>query len=117
MMILQACTSIKIGQAIETFRADGGEKLIGTNVLDCHPADSRAYQGIHGYQWAFEQGLPKTVVTVHLVDEGMDTGPILAQAGVDLRGAGSLAEVERRGLAVEHRFYSAVLADLLAGSI
>jgi phosphoribosylglycinamide formyltransferase 1 len=47
----------------------------------------------------------------------MDTGPILAQAEVDLRGAGSLAEVERRGLAVEHRFYSAVLADLFASSI
>jgi len=86
-------------------------------IVNIHPADSRAYQGIHGYQWAFEQGLPKTLVTVHLVDEGMDTGPILAQAEVDLRGAGSLAEVERRGLAVEHRFYSAVLADLFAGSI
>jgi phosphoribosylglycinamide formyltransferase-1 len=86
-------------------------------IVNIHPADSRAYQGIHGYQWAFEQGLETTLVTVHLVDEGMDTGPILAQAEVDLRDAGSLEEVERRGLAVEHRFYSAVLADLFAGSI
>ena len=86
-------------------------------IVNIHPADSRAYQGIHGYQWAFEQGLETTLVTVHLVDEGMDTGPILAQAEVDLRGAESLEEVERRGLAVEHRFYSAVLADLCAGSI
>jgi phosphoribosylglycinamide formyltransferase-1 len=86
-------------------------------ILNIHPADARLYQGTHGYRWAFEQGLRKTLVTVHLVDEGMDTGPILAQAEVDLRGAGSLEEVERRGLAVEHRFYSAVLADLFAGSI
>ena len=86
-------------------------------IVNIHPADSRLYQGTHGYQWAFEQGLQKTLVTVHLVDEGMDTGPILAQAEVDLRDAGSLEEVERRGLAVEHRFYSAVLADLFAGSI
>lgn len=86
-------------------------------IVNIHPADSRVYQGIHGYEWAWEQGLEQTFITVHLVDEGMDTGPILAQAEVDLRGAGSLAEVERRGLAVEHRFYSAVLADLFAGSI
>ncbi len=86
-------------------------------IVNIHPADSRLYQGIHGYQWAFEQGLEKTLITVHLVDEGMDTGPILAQAEVDLRGAGSLEEIERRGLAVEHRFYSAVLAGLCAGSI
>ena len=86
-------------------------------IVNIHPADSRLYQGTHGYQWAFEQGLETTLVTVHLVDEGMDTGPILAQAEVDLRGAESLEEVERRGLAVEHRFYSAVLADLCAGSI
>jgi phosphoribosylglycinamide formyltransferase-1 len=86
-------------------------------IVNIHPADSRLYQGTHGYRWAFEQGLRQTLVTVHLVDEGMDTGPILAQAEVDLRGAGSLEEVERRGLAVEHRFFSAVLADLFAGSI
>jgi phosphoribosylglycinamide formyltransferase-1 len=87
------------------------------HIVNIHPADSRAYQGIHGYRWAFERGLERTLVTVHLVDEGIDTGPILAQAEVDLRGAGSLSEVERRGLAVEHHFYSAVLADLFAGSI
>lgn len=86
-------------------------------IINIHPADSRLYQGTHGYQWAFEQGLSKTLVTVHLVDEGMDTGQILAQAEVDLRGAETLEEVERRGLAVEHRFYSAVLAGLFAGSI
>ena len=92
-------------------------ELYRHRIVNIHPADSRAYQGLHGYRWAFEQGLEKTLVTVHLVDEGTDTGPILAQAEVDLRGAGSLAEVVRRGLAVEHRFYSSVLADLLAGRI
>ena len=86
-------------------------------IVNIHPADSGLYQGLHGYRWAFEQGLAQTLVTVHLVDEGMDTGPILAQAEVDLRGAETLEEVERRGLAVEHAFYSRVLEDLFTGRI
>ncbi|HEY3446734.1 MAG TPA: phosphoribosylglycinamide formyltransferase, partial [Myxococcales bacterium] len=74
-------------------------------IVNVHPADTRQHQGLHGYQWAFERGLAETKVTVHLVDEGLDTGRIVAQRAVDLRGAGSLEEVERRGLAVEHALY------------
>ena len=57
--------------------------------------------------------LTETKITVHLVDEGLDTGPILAQQPVDLRGADTLAEVERRGLAVEHELYARTLAELI----
>ena len=78
-------------------------------IINIHPADSRAYQGAHGYEWAWDQGLDETLITIHLVDEGMDTGPILDQAIVDLRGAEDLDEVKRRGLAVEHLFYPDVL--------
>ncbi len=87
------------------------------HIVNIHPADSRLYQGLHGYQWAFESGLASTKVTVHLVDEGMDTGPILAQEAVDLTGAATLEEVERRGLAVEHSLYGRVLNDLFTGRI
>jgi phosphoribosylglycinamide formyltransferase-1 len=81
-------------------------------IVNIHPADSRRHRGLHGYAWAFEQRLESTMVTVHLVDEGLDTGRILAQHSVDLSGAVSLAEVEQRGLAVEHRVYHQVLAEL-----
>lgn len=81
-------------------------------IVNIHPADTRLHQGLHGYRWAFERGLASTWVTVHLVDEGIDTGRILAQAEVDLAGARTVEEVERRGLAVEHRLYSEVLGQL-----
>ena len=81
-------------------------------IVNIHPADTRQHQGLHGYEWAFEKRLETTKVTVHLVDEGLDTGGILAQRSVDLRGATSLEEVERRGLAVEHRLYGEALAEL-----
>ncbi|GAB2963458.1 phosphoribosylglycinamide formyltransferase [Hymenobacter coalescens] len=86
-------------------------------ILNIHPADTHQHQGLHAYEWAWENRLPETKITVHLVDEGLDTGPVLAQAPVDLRGADSLAEVERRGLAVEHRFYADVLAQLIRGEL
>ncbi|MDY0093285.1 MAG: formyltransferase family protein [Candidatus Vecturithrix sp.] len=81
-------------------------------IINIHPADTRAYQGMHGYEWAFEQRLERTTISVHLVDEGVDTGRILAQREVDLRGAATLAEVKARGLRVEHALYSETLRDV-----
>lgn len=74
-------------------------------ILNIHPADTREHRGLHGYRWAFEQGLDRTWVTVHVVDEGLDTGPVVMRAEVDLDGAATEAEIERRGLAVEHDVY------------
>ncbi|WP_242510143.1 phosphoribosylglycinamide formyltransferase [Hymenobacter persicinus] len=86
-------------------------------ILNIHPADTHLHQGLHAYEWAFNNRLPETKITVHLVDEGLDTGPVLAQQSVDLRGADTLAEVERRGLAVEHQLYAETLARLLRGDL
>jgi phosphoribosylglycinamide formyltransferase 1 len=86
-------------------------------IVNIHPADTARYRGAHGYAWAFEHGLGETTITVHLVDEGVDTGRVLARRRVSLVGADSLAEVEARGLRVEHEMYSAVLAELFAGGL
>lgn len=80
-------------------------------IINIHPADTRAHQGLHGYEWAQAQGLAETLVTAHLVDAGLDTGPILAQATVDLRGARDIDEIVDRGLAVEHAMYGRAIAD------
>jgi phosphoribosylglycinamide formyltransferase-1 len=86
-------------------------------IINIHPADTHQHQGLHAYEWAFENQLVETKITVHLVDEGLDTGPILAQHSVDLRGADTLAEVERRGLAVEHFLYADALARFIRGEL
>ncbi len=78
-------------------------------IINIHPADTKAFQGVGAYEWAWENRLEKTYITVHYVDEGVDTGPVIAQQEVDLRGADSLQEIERRGLAVEHQLYSKAL--------
>lgn len=86
-------------------------------IVNIHPADTHQHQGLHAYEWAFDNHLPATKITVHLVDEGLDTGPILAQRVVNLEGAATLAEVQRRGLAVEHALYAETLAALITNPI
>ena len=82
-------------------------------IVNIHPADTHQHQGLHAYEWAFDNRLTETKITVHLVDEGLDTGPILAQRVVNLVGADTLAEVQRRGLAVEHVLYAETLRELI----
>ncbi len=84
-------------------------------IVNVHPADTREHKGLGGYKFAFEKQLSTTKITVHLVDDGLDTGAILAQRAVDLRGAKTLEEVERRGLVVEHALYAETLRDLFRG--
>ena len=94
--------------------------LIGqykNRIINIHPADTALYQGAHAYEWAFENKLETTKISVHLIDEGVDTGPVLEQREVDLKGAKSLEEVEQRGLQVEHGFYSEVLEKVFTGEI
>ena len=83
------------------------------HVLNIHPADTRRHQGLHAYEWAWENRLSETQITVHLVDEGLDSGPIMAQQAVNLEGASSLAEVQRRGLAIEHELYAETVKNLI----
>jgi phosphoribosylglycinamide formyltransferase-1 len=86
-------------------------------IINIHPADTNLFRGLGGYEWAYKQRLSTTKITVHCVDEGVDTGTVLAQRTVDLRGAETLEEVEKRGLAVEHTFYSDVLLRIMRGDI
>lgn len=81
-------------------------------IINIHPADTKLYQGLHGYKWAFEHRKEKTTVTVHWVDEGCDTGAIVAQQEVCLQGLATLEAIQKAGLAVEHTLYSKVLHDL-----
>jgi phosphoribosylglycinamide formyltransferase-1 len=82
-------------------------------IINIHPADTTEHQGLHGYEWAWENKLPETKITVHYVDEGLDTGSIIAQGTVDLKGAETLEAVENRGLAVEHKLYSETLKMIM----
>lgn len=84
-------------------------------IINIHPADTAEFQGVGAYEWAFENKKSSTAITVHFVDEGVDTGPVIGKQKVDLSGVASLHEVEKRGLAVEHSFYSEALRLVFSG--
>ncbi len=81
-------------------------------IINIHPADTSLHQGLHGYEWAFENKMESTKITIHFVDEGLDTGKVIGQREVDLKSVKTLEEVEQRGLSVEHVFYSECLREV-----
>jgi len=87
-------------------------KEFSNRIINIHPADTALHQGLHGYDWAFEEGLKETKITVHYVDEGLDTGKVIGKKKVDISGCKILEEVESTGLKVEHKFYSECLKSI-----
>ena len=72
-------------------------------VVNVHPSLLPAFPGAHAVRDALAAGVPETGVTVHLVDEGLDTGPVLAQEPVAIRGGDPEETLRERLHAVEHR--------------
>ncbi len=82
-------------------------------ILNIHPALLPAFKGAHAIKDAFEYGVKVAGVTVHIVDEEMDHGPIVLQAAVEVKPQDSLASLEAKIHAVEHKMYPQAV-DLFA---
>jgi phosphoribosylglycinamide formyltransferase-1 len=78
-------------------------------IVNVHPSLLPAFPGAHAIADALTAGVETTGVTVHLVDEGLDTGPVLRQEPVPVEPRASL---EERIHAVEHRLLPEVVEEL-----
>jgi phosphoribosylglycinamide formyltransferase 1 len=78
-------------------------------VVNIHPALLPAFPGVHAQAQALAYGVRVTGCTVHLVDTGMDTGPILAQAAVPILDSDDEETLRERLLLKEHELLPAVL--------
>jgi len=74
-------------------------------ILNVHPSLLPAFPGLHAQRRALEAGVPVTGATVHIVDAGMDTGPILLQAPLPIRSDDTEQTLSDRLLPLEHRLY------------
>ena len=74
------------------------------HVLNIHPSLLPACPGLHAQEQALEAGVRITGATVHLVDEGTDTGPIIVQGAVPVHPSDDLNTLKARILSVEHRY-------------
>ncbi|MDT2602050.1 phosphoribosylglycinamide formyltransferase [Enterococcus hulanensis] len=82
-------------------------------IVNIHPALLPNFPGLHGIKDAFEAGVKETGVTIHYVDIGVDTGPIIAQGKVQVSENDSLSDLETKIHQVEHQLYPQVLADIV----
>ena len=78
-------------------------------LLNIHPALLPAFPGLHAQRQALEAGVAETGCTVHLVDEGVDTGPIVAQARVPVLPGDTEETLSARILEAEHLLYPAAI--------
>lgn len=86
-------------------------------ILNIHPSLLPLFQGLHTHQRAIDAGMKVAGCTVHLVTEGMDEGPILAQAVVPVLSGDTADQLAARVLRQEHRMYRQVLAAFAAGTL
>ncbi len=107
---------------IDLIALAGYMRILGSTLLDAypqqivniHPSLLPAFPGANSIVEAYEAGVKATGVTVHYVDAGVDTGPIIAQEEVVIRPEMSLAELESAIHEVEHVLYPRVLAEIVA---
>ncbi|MGN6253848.1 MAG: phosphoribosylglycinamide formyltransferase [Solirubrobacterales bacterium] len=119
-----------IGEWIESLRADlvvlaGYMQLLSADfvarfrdrVVNIHPALLPAFPGLDAIGQALAAGVETTGVTVHFVDEGVDTGPVIVQREVPVPAGAARAELEAAVHAVEHELYPEAIRMIARGRV
>lgn len=86
-------------------------------VVNIHPSLLPSFPGLQAWQQALDYGVKHTGVTVHLVDQGVDTGPIVDQATVPVHDADTPERLHARIQEVEHWLYPQALQALVSGTV
>lgn len=93
-----------------------GPVLLGAyegRILNIHPSLLPDYPGADGIGDAFRAGAEVTGVTIHYVDAGMDTGPVIAQREVEIMSDDTIDSLAERIHKVEHVLYPEVIRKLI----
>jgi phosphoribosylglycinamide formyltransferase-1 len=86
-------------------------------IVNVHPSLLPAFPGLRAIERAAEAGVKVTGVTVHFVDEGVDTGAIVLQEALELPYPARIAEIEERVHGVEHRLLPRAVSLIAAGRV
>jgi phosphoribosylglycinamide formyltransferase-1 len=86
-------------------------------VINIHPALLPAFPGVHAQKQALDCGVKLAGCTVHFVDKGTDTGPIIAQAAVPVLPGDDEDSLGKRILGEEHRLLPAVVRAVASGQV
>jgi phosphoribosylglycinamide formyltransferase-1 len=86
-------------------------------ILNIHPALLPSFPGLHAQRQAVEYGVKVSGCTVHFVDEGMDTGPIILQSPVPVHEGDTEESLAARILELEHHLYPQAVKLIAEGRI
>lgn len=86
-------------------------------IVNVHPSLLPAFPGVQAIEKAIEHGVKVAGVTVHFVDEGVDSGPIVLQEAFELPYPRAIAEIEERIHGIEHRLLPRAVRLIAAGSV
>lgn len=86
-------------------------------IVNIHPALLPSFPGINAVKQALEYGVKYTGVTVHFVDEGVDTGPIILQSVVEIKDEDTEDTLLEKIHEVEHRIYPKAIELISSGEI
>lgn len=86
-------------------------------IVNVHPALLPSFPGLDAIGQALEHGVKVTGVTVHFVDEGTDTGPVISQRAVEVPANWDRDELEARVHAVEHEIYPEAIGMIARGEV
>jgi phosphoribosylglycinamide formyltransferase 1 len=89
----------------------------GGNVINVHPALLPAFPGLRAVEQALEYGVRVTGVTVHFVDTGVDTGPIISQRALELPPEPEVEEVRAALRPVEHELLCDAVLAIARGAV
>jgi phosphoribosylglycinamide formyltransferase-1 len=86
-------------------------------VINVHPALLPAFPGLRAVEQALAYGVKVFGVTVHFVDEGIDTGPVILQRAVELSDARRAEEVRERLRPIEHELLPEAVRLIALGAV
>lgn len=92
-------------------------KKYRNRILNVHPALLPSFKGTHGIKDALEYGVKITGPTVHFVDEGMDSGPIVLQAALEVRDDDTEESLLERVHKLEHKLYPEAIRLFVEGRL
>jgi phosphoribosylglycinamide formyltransferase 1 len=86
-------------------------------IVNVHPSLLPAFPGVRAIEQALDYGVRVTGVTIHFVEEGVDSGPVILQEPLGLSSSPDAEEVRRRLQEIEHRLLPRVLRLIAAGAV
>ncbi|MDZ4165211.1 MAG: phosphoribosylglycinamide formyltransferase [Smithellaceae bacterium] len=92
-------------------------KSFPRRIINIHPALLPSFPGVHAQRQALDYGVKFTGCSVHFVDEGVDTGPIIIQAAVPVHDDDSESSLSERILLEEHRILPEAIELYVSGSL